>query len=139
MLEFYRETISTYHNNYFIGQSTFSVVLDAEPENTITELNWDNLSEFYQNHLMTGQFNIWTFKKGRVVSFFDIGLAQLLHDKDSRDVKEWKSPLNISIHYTYRKYTPSLEQILKWHNPEMATKYLNEHNLLVNFQKTIDK
>jgi hypothetical protein len=53
--------------------------------------------------------------------------------KDFRDVKEWKTKLDIMVKVEYKDISSSmsLEDILKWHDAEKAIQYLNERNLKI--------
>ena len=69
-------------------------------------------------------------KKGRVVSFFDS--FGLFFDKDKRDIKEWKSELNITIKIENFKFVPSLSFIYEWPDGDAALKYIEERKRLIN-------
>ena len=125
-MEFYRVTQTTLHNNTFIGNTIGIALLAEEPQPVEIKITWDNLQEIYSHY--NCKFNIWNTKRGKRVSFFVDDI--LPHFKDKRDVKEWKQiDLNITLKVTYRKFTPSLEEVIKWHNAEQAIAYLKEKGL----------
>lgn len=128
-MKFYYVTSSTYHNDTLIGHCGCKALLAEEPQTTTDILTWDNIEEYYNKNGMSCKFNIWSFKKGRVVSFF---LDRFFPRKNERDVKEWKEELNIKIVTTYREFSPSIAEVLKWHDAEKAIAYLNERGLKIN-------
>ena len=69
------------------------------------------------------------FKKGRLVSFFDGNPFK----KDFRDIKEWKTKLNITVKVEYTDITHlmSIDEVLKWYDAEKAIQFLNERNLKI--------
>ena len=128
MLKFYSVEYKTYNNGTLIGTRHGKTLIDEkEMEERIFSVKWDNLEEVYQKYSLMLPFNIWHFKKGRVVSFFE-GLP---FKKDFQDIKEWKRELNIVIQITYLDISASMsiDEILKWHNAEKAIQYLNERGL----------
>lgn len=128
-MKFYYVTSSTYHNDTLIGHCRGKALLAEEPQTTTDILTWDNVEEYYNKDSLSCKFNIWHFKKGRVVSFF---LDRFFPRKDERDIKEWKEELNIKIVTTYREFNPSIAEVLKWHDAEKAIAYLNERGLKIN-------
>ena len=127
MLHYYRVLYTTYNNGVKVGNTSGFVIAD---ENEIKEktipITWENLKEVYYNFGLELPFNIWDFKRGRVISFFE----GCLTDKNRRDIKEWKTPtLNIKLVITYETFPCSLNTILNYWDSEKAIKYLRERNL----------
>lgn len=127
MLHYYRVLYTTYNNGVKVGNTSGSVIAD---ENEIKEktipITWGNLKEVYYNFGLELPFNIWDFKRGRVISFFE----GCLTDKNRRDIKEWKTPeLNMKLVITYEVIPCSLNDILNYWNSEKAIQYLRERNL----------
>lgn len=127
MLHYYRVLYTTYNNGVKVGNTSGSVIAD---ENEIKEktipITWENLKEVYYNFGLELPFNIWDFKRGRVISFFE----GCLTDKNRRDIKEWKTPeLNMKLVITYEIIPCSLNDILNYWNSEKAIQYLRERNL----------
>lgn len=129
-MKFYYKYTTTYHNNTKIGTNVGRVLLDEEPQKEITNLTWDNLDEQYYENGLTYQFNIWNFKRGRRVSFFVDKM--FFFTKDERDVKEWEEDLNVRIEVAYEEFNPSIDYVLKWHDPDRAIAYLKEKGLTIN-------
>lgn len=129
MLEFFYCHTETYHNGVLVGTSACEIGL-AESDTIIPEkvihLTWDNLEKEMEKNEVN--FSVWNFPKGRRVSFFD---GTLFFNKNKKDVKEWKSPLNVDVHVYNRIFKPSLNEILNWDDAEMATRYLQQHNLKI--------
>ena len=127
MLHYYRVLYTTYNNGVKVGNTSGSVIAD---ENEIKEktipITWENLKEVYYNFGLELPFNIWDFKRGRVISFFE----GCLTDKNRRDIKEWKTPeLNMKFVITYEVIPCSLNTILNYWDSEKAIQYLRERNL----------
>ena len=130
MLKFYSIAYKTYNNGTYID-THYATTLKEESEikNDLVFINWDNLSEMYHKYNLSLPFNIWNFKKGRLVSFF----VDNPFKKNFRDVKEWKTKLDITVKIEYIDVSNSMsiEDVLKWHDAEKAIQYLNERNLKI--------
>lgn len=130
MLKFYSIAYKTYNNGTYIGTDYATTLKEeSETKNDLVFINWDNLSEMYHKYSLSLPFNIWNFKKGRLVSFF----VDNPFKKNFRDVKEWKTKLDImvKIEYTDISNSMSIDEVLKWHDAEKAIQYLNERNLKI--------
>ena len=130
MLKFYSIAYKTYHNDTYIDTHYGKTLAEeGTVKDEIIQIDWDNLSEMYHKYSLALPFNIWNFKKGRLVSFF----VGNFFKKDFQDIKEWKSPLNIwvKVEYTDVSSSMSINDILKWHDAEKAIQYLNERNLKI--------
>ena len=130
MLKFYSIAYKTYNNGTYIDTHYATTLKEeSETKNDLVFINWDNLSEMYHKYNLLLPFNIWNFKKGRLVSFF----VDNPFKKNFRDVKEWKTKLDImvKIEYTDISNSMSIEDVLKWHDAEKAIQYLNERNLKI--------
>lgn len=130
MLKFYAIHYKTYNNGTYI-KTYYAETLKEESEvkDEIIQVNWDNLSEIYHKYGLSLPFNIWNFKRGRLVSFFEGNPFK----KDFRDIKEWKTKLDITliIEYIDISNSKSIDEVLKWHNAEKAIQFLNERNLKI--------
>lgn len=130
MLKFYSIAYKTYNNGTYIDTHYATTLKEeSETKNDLVFINWDNLSEMYHKYNLSLPFNIRNFKKGRLVSFF----VDNPFKKNFRDVKEWKTKLDITvkIEYTDVSNSMSIEDVLKWHDAEKAIQYLNERNLKI--------
>ena len=130
MLKFYSIAYKTYHNDTYIDTHYGKTLAEeGTVKDEIIQIDWDNLSEMYRKYSLALPFNIWNFKKGRLVSFF----VGNFFKKDFQDIKEWKSPLNIWVKVEYTDITDSMsiDEVLKWHNAEKAIQFLNERNLKI--------
>lgn len=134
MLKFYRIVYYTYHNDAEVGVKTGRALMDeaeVPPEKTI-DITWENLTEIYQQYAWVFPWNIWNFKRGRIVSFFDAEIR----DKNTWDIKEWKSPLNMKLTIQYKEMTPpSIDEVLKWYDGNKAIQYLKEQGLAISLTK----
>ena len=128
-MEFYRVIVETFNDGHCVGTSCGTSLLEEEPKDFSEKITWDNLAEKYTQYGINLYFNVWNFKKGRVVSFFNNKFFPKPYEKD---VKEWKNPLDIVVKVTYKKYTTmSIEEVLKWHDIEKAIQYLKERGLAI--------
>jgi len=129
-MEFYNHYTTTYHNGVEVASKMCGTMLSEDtPENRTDELTWDNLDEYYHENGLALPFNVWNCKKGRLVSFFNGSLF----NKNTHDIKEWKTPLNITVKHEYKKKLGvSIDYVLKWYDVDKAIKYLNEHGLKIS-------
>ena len=128
MLNFYRIKYECYHNNTLINTHSGIILSDKSPEDDVVLVNWDNLSEVYQRMGGCLPFHCYKCNKGHKVCFFDGSVF----NKAYRDIKEWKSPLNISIVIKYAEIeSMSIQEILRWHDGEKAIQYLIERGLAI--------
>jgi len=128
MLNFYRIKYECYHNNTLINVRSGIILSDKSPEDDVILVDWDNLSEIY--HRMGGclPFHYCQYNKGRKVYFFEGSIF----NKDFRDIKEWKSPLNITIIIKHAEIeNMSIQEVLRWHDGEKAIQYLVERGFAV--------
>lgn len=127
MLYFYRYYTTVYHNNKEIRTRNCGTILtDIKPEDYTEELTWDNLTEKYHDKGFCYPFNIWNFKKGKRVSFFNS-----IGERIQKDIKEWKEPLNLSVKHEYILYEPSIDYVLKYIDGTKAIQYLIERGVSV--------
>lgn len=132
MLKFYRCYGKTFYKGklYGIQGSTTVVAEEKEIKNHTMNITWDNLSEVYSEYARYLPFNIWYFKRGRIISWFDATFISLIKG-EYRDIKERKTPdLDITLEICYREFKPSLQEVLSWHDAEQASRYLKENNLM---------
>lgn len=127
MLNFYKHYVTTYKNGKEICTKLCGkMITDTPSENFTEELTWENLADKYADHGLCYPFNIWVFKRGRRVSFFnDFG------DKFTKDIKEWKEPLNLTVKHEFVQYNPSINRILEWPDGDTAIKYLIERGISI--------
>lgn len=130
MLKFYAIHYKTYNNGTYIDTHYAETLAEEDTvKNETIQMNWDNLSEIRRKYSLSLPFTIYNFKKGRLVSFF-VGNP---FKKDFRDIKEWKTKLDITlkIEYIDISNSKSIEEVLKWYNAEKAIQFLNERNLKI--------
>lgn len=127
MLHYYRVLYTTYNNEVKVGNTSgFTIADENEIKEKTIPITWENLKEVYYDYGLELPFNIWNFKRGRVISFFEGGLT----DKNRRDIKEWKTPvLDMKLVITYEVWRCSLNDILNYWDSEKAIQYLRERNL----------
>lgn len=122
-MKYYTTYAKTYHNGELIGVQGGGHCLTEEelPKEEVFTITWENLSQMYQNLNLLCDFNIWNFKKGRRVSFFNAKLF----DKNTWDIKEWKEELNIEVRVYHTEKNASFED-LKHFDAVKVKKYLDE-------------
>lgn len=127
MLQYYRALYSTYNNGVKVGDSCGFILADEnEIKEEVIPITWENLEKVYGDYGCFLAFNIWNFKRGRVISFFDGSFR----DKNRRDIHERKTPtLDIKLVITYKVIPCSLDTILNYWDGEKAIQYLRERNL----------
>ena len=126
MLKFYTIYYTTYHNGKDAGTRVSYILCDeSEVDEWRVKFTWNNLSELYEQIGCHCNFNIWNFKRGRLVSFYNESFRDYVCD-----VKEWKhKELNIEVKCEWREYSPSIKKILEWPNGEKAMRYLLERGI----------
>lgn len=127
MLHYYRILFTTYNNGVKVDYTYGHVIADeSEVKEKTIPITWENLEEIYHNYGLSLPFNIWNFKRGRVISFFKGSFT----DKNRRDIKEWKTPaLDMKLVVTYEVWRCSLNNILNYWDSEKTIQYLRERNL----------
>lgn len=122
-MKYYEIYVETYHNGEYIGTQFGGKMLTEEelPALEIIDLTWKNLNEMHKRIGLGLDFNIWNFKRGRIVSFFDSSLFK----KNTWDIKEWKTPLNITIRI-YNKQLRATMYDLRCFDAKDVKKYLEE-------------
>ena len=133
-MEFYNVIYEIYNNNTKVGEQWGKDLTDNPTEKEI-KINWENLRDIYKTYGGILPFNYWNFKRGRLISFFNCKVS----DKNTWDIKEWKTPeLNIILKIKYKKRNSnyiSLNEILNWHDHEKAMIYLKEKNIKLGLDK----
>lgn len=128
MLKFYAIRTEIYNNETLIYESSHGRTLldENDVKDETVFINWDNLSENYNKFSLALPFNFYNSKKGRVVSFY--GWNPFL-----KDIREWKTELNITIKITYRDIdnSMSINEVLDYGNIKKAIQYLNERGLKI--------
>lgn len=130
MLKFYAIHYKTYNNGTYIDTHYAETLAEeGSLKDETIQINWDNLSEVRRKYSLSLPFTVYNFRRGRLISFF-VGNP---FKKDFRDIKEWKTKLNIElkIEYIDISNSMSIEEVLKWHDAEKAIQYLNERNLKI--------
>lgn len=116
----YHVFYQTYHNGEFLYESGYGSLLSPTlQKNTSIDLTWENLEEWYYHHGLGIGGNLWRSKKGRKFCFFNTNIV----------IKEWKEPLNLTVKTIYHEWRPTIQNILDYHNIDLAIQYLNEHGL----------
>lgn len=61
------------------------------------------------------------------------GKKLILYVYDKRKVtKQWKQQLNIEVRISFKKYDPTIKEVLEYRNADYAIQYLNEKGLRMN-------
>ncbi len=128
MLKFYTIYYTTYCEGKEFNMKTARILCDeSEVDEWRVRFTWENLTELYKQIGSHCYFNVWNFKRGRIVSFFNECFGNYQSDR-----KEWKhKELDIEVKCEWREYSPSIKKILEWPNGEKAIQYLRERGLTV--------
>lgn len=99
----YQVIYTTYHNGKYINEISGKIESKNKPNNFQINLSsWSQLNSFHERYGLLVAFNIWNFKKGRLISFFSNHLPL----GDYADIKEWKTKdLNIIFTIQYFENT----------------------------------
>jgi hypothetical protein len=102
---------------------------DEMPTNKTIPITWENLTDVMRAYGIVVGFNVWNLKRGRVISFFD----SEIFNRKTWDIKEWKEPdFDLSLETTFEEYTPSIQEVLEWHDGKQAFQYLKENGLSID-------
>ena len=120
-MEFYYVRYETYRNGELYHQSrTARILADKAMENEIIPISWDNIEEVYSDYGLCLPFYLYHKDNGLVVHYYGDGFF-------GKKVKSWKTAnLNLELRVVYRQYTPSINEVLNWHDGERASQYLKE-------------
>lgn len=129
-MEFYKSFLTLYdEKGERIARRYCGLKLsETIPENTVNTITWDNLNDYYTKCGAVLPFNIWHRKKGRLISFFIYDM-----EKSCRDIKEWKTKLNLTIkeEYILEKHI-NLQTVMEYYDAEKAIQYLKERGLKIS-------
>lgn len=127
MMKFYAIYYITYHNGKQFDIKRAEIICDeSKVDEWRVKFTWGNLTELYREIGCHCCFNIWNFKRGRLVSFYNSAFGPAYE----RDIKEWKhKELNIEVKCEWHEETPSIHKILDWPNGEKAMQYLLERGM----------
>lgn len=104
---------------------------EEKPEDKTIQLTWDNLEEIYWQYGLFLPFNIWNFKRGRRIEFWDFSIR----DRDTWAIKERKTDyIDLPIEITYHEARVTIEEIMKYPDAKKAMKFLEEMK-----EKPLDK
>lgn len=131
MLKFYRKMIKTYKDNELICYHSGEMLTNEEPKAERFIVSWENLEEIGERFGFYLPYAYHIFKKGKVIYFFDYFPMGM--NKKLKSIKEWKQKeTNIHIEISYMEYTPSISEVLDWHDGNKAIQYLKERGLTIN-------
>lgn len=127
MLRYYQILYTTYKNDVNVGVSRgFAIIDENEVKEETIPITWENLEQVYWDYGPSLSFNIWNFKRGRILSFYE----GIFRDKNRRDIKEWKTPtLDMKLVITYKATHCTLNDIINYWDSDKAIQYLRERNL----------
>lgn len=135
MLKFYRCYFETINKGQIMYGDSSRVLINEKdkPQNETIQITWDNLKQVHMKYGISVGFNVWTRKKGRVISFFN---GSLIFRKDyEKDLKEWKDKeLDLQLKVSVKECEVSIQDVLDWYDSEKAIQYLKERGLSVKGQ-----
>ena len=135
MLKFYRCYYETVNKGQMMYGDFERVLVDEndKPQNETIQITWDNLKQIHEKFGIYVGFNVWTWKKGRVISFFN---GTFIFPKDyEKDLKEWKDKeLDLQLKVSFKECEVSILDVLNWYDSEKAIQYLKERGLSVQGQ-----
>lgn len=135
MLKFYRTYFHTYNKGHLIGSHSGRALAEENerPKEETINFTWENLQSLYSKYGILTSFSLWNMKKGRLISFFTDSL--IFVKPWEKDIKEWKEKeLDLTLQISVEEYTPSIQEVLEWHDSEKAIQYLKERGLSVQGQ-----
>lgn len=120
-MEFYNVRYKVYRNGELYDQSSPARLLVDKPmEDKIIPISWDNIEEVYSDYGLCLPFYLYHKDNGLVVHYYGDGFF-------GKKVKSWKTAdLGLELRVVYTQYTPSINEVLNWHDGERASQYLKE-------------
>lgn len=135
MLKFYRTYYQTFNKGHLIGTDSGKMLIEErkKPKDEVIDFTWDNIRDLYSKYGILTSFGLWNLKKGRRISFFTDSL--IFVKPWEKDIKEWKEKeLDLKLQISVEEYTPSIQEVLEWHDSKQAIQYLKERGLSVQGQ-----
>lgn len=125
LLRSYSMEISVIVNNNLVYRTFTPMFIDKiEFIDLEKEYDWNNISELFEaNKNEYKNFKLLNTKKGKKLCIYDC-----CHFKNFTLV-EWKDNLKLKLISKYIKRDPSIEEILKYPDGDMAIKYLVERGM----------
>lgn len=126
MVNYYQVKCTTYVNGKEKSVHSFCTLLNEEKaQGKEIKITWENLDEIYYKWGLILPFNYYSFKRGRVISFF----SGSFFNKNNWNIKEWKQKeLDIIIKIQYEKEKITLRELQNY-DVELVNQYLKDHNL----------
>ena len=128
MLKFYRVKCTTYVNGIDRGTNYgWEIITEEEKAKDYSiNIDWNNIEDFFRNYASSTVFTLYTFKKGKYLSFNDFHLFK----RGTWDIAEWRHPeMKIEMKVHYKELNPSIDRILHYNNGELAIQYLLERGI----------
>lgn len=105
--------------NDYSKKTSWETLLENAPEKEIIKGSWDNVEDF-----VGFDVSLHKAKKGYVLRFFWDN-----YWGEGTTFKQWKTNITITKTYTYKEITPSIKEILSYHDGEKAMQYLLERGI----------
>ena len=122
MLKYYHIYATIYRDDIKMVKKYCGNIITDTPYNNIDIITWDNLTEKYYSNGIHYNFNYYNTRKGRIINFWDWSPFK----KITRDIKEWKEPLNIKVVYESIECKPSMDVLMNWHDSNIVLQYIKE-------------
>lgn len=124
MLKYYRVCFEAFVNGKkYHTYATSSIYEESDAVDTVFELTWENLEQFYKQFPAILCVNVRKTKKGRIVSPADTIFLRR---------KEWKHPsLGITLKMSYYPQPCSINDILEYRDGEQAMRYMKERDMIL--------
>lgn len=123
MLKYYRMDVYTVYKGESKGCYDTFIICDEKNANPFKEvITWENLDEIYKKFGSLCKFSVWNTKKGRRISFLNTWVWQ--------EPEEWKiKALDLELLCGYTEVNASINDILNYHDSNLAIQYLKERGL----------
>lgn len=121
MINYYNIIYKTYRNNKEVGKHHIQNLLPEDKATPkIINITWENLNDVYWNYGIVLPFNIWSSKRGRIISFWHFKLF----DKNTWDINERRTKdLDLKLSIEYQPIKPTMRD-LKNCEADIVLKYL---------------
>lgn len=131
MLKYCEVIYKTYYNEKLVATEVFnSIKNDTDLGSETIPITWDNIEEFLLMYDLIAPFYVSKNKRNGK-RFVGWSSCRCDNREACKKIKEEKGPLNINFVIEIVETKASIEKILKYHDSELAIKYLVERGLSI--------
>ena len=126
MLKYYKPIAKCWINEkkFDVSYLYKDIIANNIPESTSTQGGWNEICEFGNNlPYKTLPWRVKTARRGLKIEILD-GLGF-----EDNDIKQWETNLEFKFEVDWVECSPSINELLKYRNGEIAIRYIVERGL----------